>query len=275
MFDEILSVRICLVFCLLFSTACGGCESESKPTPTKLDQQPPRILNAFFGLDDALPLASLVICRQAPNSDGMPVTFSRRVVGDENATVDPGAFTVITRSGKRKKPDCATLRPAVEASENHTVLLVGDLGDGQSDPPLRVEITGALPLEGNADAKGLRVEVTPLEDGPTIVMALGFDADDIDSECPKDTKQIIMVVWAGGVTPAKGKTDEDHRKMYRVTGDDGALTPFALGDLGDNDNYVHLCLKTTSRVTSVTADASVLVDPRGDLNPTTSLDIVR
>ncbi len=49
---------------------------------------------------------------------------------------------------------------------------------------------------------------------------------------------------------------------------------FALGDLGDGDNCVPLCLDTDSTANRVSAAAGALVDPRGDLNPETSLEVV-
>lgn len=264
-------------FPLIITVAVAMSSGCGTPPRTTLDDQPPRLVSAFFGLDDALPDNAVNICLEAPGADGMPVTFSRRVLGTglEGANVSAEAFTVTTRSGATKTPACATLRPASESSEGHTVLLVGDLGDGTNDPPVRVEVTGSLPLAGEADAKGLEVDVTALEEGPTIVLALGFAADGIDTDCPDSTAQIVMVVWAGGVTPGPGETDESHRGMYTVTTDAGPITPFALGDLGDGDNYVHLCLDTASAATRVSAAAGVLVDPRGDLNPDTSLEVVR
>lgn len=240
----------------------------SPPPSTTLDKQPPRLLSAFFGLDNALPPGTLGMCRQAAGADGMPVTFSRRV-----NEVRADAFTVITGSGARKTPSCATLAPADEVAERHTVLLVGDLGDASTDPPERVEVTGSLPLAGGADARGLEVEVTPLEEGPTLVLAFALPAD--ASDCPASTVQVVVVVWAGGVTPGPEETDASHLEIYRVATEAGSSRPFALGDLGDGDNYVQLCLDTASKATEVSASVGVLVDPRGDLNPETSVEVAR
>ena len=63
--------------------------------------------------------------------------------------------------------------------------------------------------------------------------------------------------------------------MYRVVTAEGEVTPSALGDIDDNDNYVHLCLGTSAIASKVSAQASVLVDPRGDLNPSTSVTVSR
>jgi hypothetical protein len=261
------------------SSGCATTSNEqgAPPPNTALDDQPPRIVSAFFGLDDALPMRAARICLEAPGADGMPVTFSRRVVGSgfRDAEVSASAFTVITRSGAHKTPACATLAPAIESSERHTVLLVGDLGDATDDPPVRVEVTDSLPLADGADGRGLAVEVTPLEGGPTLVLAMGFGVEGLQSDCPPSAKQTVVVVWAGGVQPAEAASDHDHRGIYRVTTGEGDVVPFALGDLDDQDNYVHLCLDTDAPATRVSASGGVLVDPRGDLNPETWLDVVR
>lgn len=64
---------------------------------TNLDGETPRMVSAFFGLDNALPPIASAFYAEAPGKDGMPVTFSRRVMG--GPSVDPKAFTVRTRSG--------------------------------------------------------------------------------------------------------------------------------------------------------------------------------
>ena len=135
----------------------------------------------------------------------MPITFSRRVT-----SMEPGDFAVITRSGIRKVPECATLRPADEASEGHTVLLIGDLGSAQ-DPPERVEVVGDVALEAGGQGRGLAVDVTPLEAGPTLVLAIAYTAGTIESDCPGGARQIVQVTWAGGVQPHEGAAREAAR----------------------------------------------------------------
>jgi hypothetical protein len=253
---------------VLLVSACGRLTTTTPPA-TALDREPPQLLNAFFGLDDAMPPISRVFCPTGPGRDGMPVTFSRRVM-----SMNPSDFVVVTRSGVRKTPDCATLRPADGASERHTVLLIGDLG-GAQDPPVRVEVVGNVVLEAGGQGRGLKVNVTPLEDGSTLVLAIAYEAGKIDSDCRTGTQQVVQVTWTGGVTPKDGVSQEDHRTMYRVTTANGEVTPVALGDLNDNDNYVHLCLNTTANASEVKARAGVLIDPRGDLNPSTSVTVSR
>lgn len=227
----------------------------------------PALLSAFFGLDNQLPGKAFWLCWNAPGQDGMPVIFSRRVVG----SIDPAAFAVRLRSGAVRHPVCATRQPARDASEGHTVLLIGDLGDAAADPPVQITVEGALLLEGGAAAAGLRAPVTPLEAGPELVMAWSFPAGVLKSDCPGRARTIVQVVWAGGVTAA---SEEAHRQAYRIElADRTTVIPFALGDLGDNDNYVHLCLDTDRTPRAVCAAAGQLADPRGDLNPRTCLTI--
>jgi hypothetical protein len=247
----------------------GACAARRPPPKTALDEQPPRLVSAFFGLDHAMPEASRWLCREAPGQDGMPVTFTRRVVG----SIAPGSFTVRLRSGEVRHPICATTAPANEAAEGHTVLLMGELGREPADPPVSVEVTGPLSLEGGVDGQGLTAPVTPLAAGPTLVLALGLRPGSIASDCPAATRQIVMAVWAGGVVPGPGSDQERHLGGYRVKTEAGEAAPFALGDLKDRDNYVHLCLDTDSPARSVHFAAGIVVDPRGDLNPETTVEV--
>ena len=95
------------------------------------------------------------------------------------------------------------------------------------------------------------------------------------SDCPGPTRQIVVVVWAGGVRPADGRDQEDHRQMYRVLFDGEDVVPFALGDLDDQDNYVHLCLDVRGTPEEVSAASGILVDPNDDLNPATIVEVSR
>ena len=83
------------------------------------------------------------------------------------------------------------------------------------------------------------------------------------------------MAWAGGVTLAEGRTEDDHRAMYRVETEDGPVTPSALGDLGDNDNYEHLCLTGAAMPPRVHARGAVVLDPRGDPNVETTVGVSR
>jgi hypothetical protein len=237
-------------------------ESTGALEPTPLDEQPLRMVSAFFGLDNALgPRAAAL--------DGMPVVFSRRV----EEPIDPTAFTVVTRSGARLHPLRATTRPASETAERHTVLLVGQFGDEPDDPPAMVEVTGQLAIAGGADPLGMSVPVTPLADGPSLVLAFASDPAQIESNCTPDTRQIIVVVWAGGVRPRPGVTLDDHRLGYSVATTAGAVVPTALGNLGDGDNYEHLCLDTVATPLRASMRGGLLMDPRDDPNPATDVDI--
>jgi hypothetical protein len=243
--------------------AFAGCAHT--PPATELDALPPTIVSAFFGLDDAMPAQVESFCAGGGNADGMPVTFSRRVVGP----LEPSAFSVHTRSGAVLHPRCATLRPADAESKRHTVLLIGALGDGENDPPTSVEITGDVQLEGDVSARGLTSTAVPLADGPTIVLAFQYPTRALASDCPTGTTDIVVVVWAGGVKPAAGKTQVDHLAAYHLE----QAVPFAIADVDDRDNYVHLCFKEPVPASRVSCGAGVVVDPRGDLNPTTSAAI--
>ena len=252
--------------------------------------QSAELLSAFFGLDNALPRTARLICRGAPGMDGMPVIFGAEI---DHTTLQAGDVRVTTASGATGKMHCVTLLPATDAGELRTVLLVGDFGDAETDPPVSVEIIGHLhSIDGMLDFRGARVDVTPLARGPSLVMAeiadpsardLGLGQRRTDGDdCPSEgIRQAVRVVWAGGVTLANGGEPGDaERGLYRVTvraadGTEHEITPAALADLGDGDNNHLLCLDTEDTAVSVSFPAGVLSDPNDDLNPATSVAVRR
>jgi len=246
------------------------------------------LLSAFFGLDNALPRMARLICRGAPGKDGMPVIFGAEI---DHTTLQAGDFRVTTASGATGDMHCVTLLPATDAGELRTVLLVGEFGDAETDPPVSVEIVGHLhAIDGTMDFRGATVDVTPLAPGPSLVMAeivdpaardLGLGQRRTDGDdCPSEgIAHAVRVVWAGGVTLANGdEPGEAERDLYRVTvraadGTEREITPVALADLGDGDNNHLLCLDTGDTPVSVSFPAGVLTDPNDDLNPATSVAV--
>ena len=49
-------------------------------------------------------------------------------------------FRVVMQSGAINTPMCVTLRPAGDMDENRTVLLIGEFGNADDDPPVKVLI---------------------------------------------------------------------------------------------------------------------------------------
>jgi len=251
--------------------------------------QSAELLSAFFGLDNGLPrLASRAICRGAFGKDGMPVIFSTEI---DHTTMQAGDFRVTTASGAIGQMHCVTLLPATDGGELRTVLLVGEFGAAEADPPVSVEVVGHLQsIDGTLDFRGAQVDVTPLAPGPSLVMAeiadptardLGLGQRRTDGDdCPSNgTIQAVRVVWAGGVTLENGDEPGDtERDLYRVNvraadGSEREITPAALADLGDGDNNHLLCLDTADTPISVAFPAGVFTDPNDDLNPATSVAV--
>lgn len=256
--------------------------------PRERPGQTADLLSAFFGLDNALPLLSRLICRGAPGKDGMPVVFSAEI---DHTTMQAGDFRVTTASGATGRMQCVTLLPATDAGELRTVLLVGEFGDAAQDPPARVEIVGHIhSIDGTLDFQGAAVDVTPLAAGPSLVLAEVADPAAADqglglrrtdgTDCPSEgIRQAVRMVWAGGVTLANG--DEPgavERDLYRVTlraadGAERTIAPTALADLGDGDNNHLLCLDTADSPVSVSFPGGIFVDPNDDLNPETRVSV--
>ena len=248
------------------------------------------LLSAFFGIDNGLPrVANKGICPGAAAQDGMPVIFSHEIDVD---TLQAGDFRVVAESGAVGEILCVTPAPAADAGELRTILIVGEFGSAE-DQPVNVEIVGnLLSKDGQLNFIGALVAVIALEEGPTIEWSevvpeshweLGKAATSLPwgggDGCPLDTKQVVRVTWAGGVTkPGGDEIDDVERQAYRVTmslGDEGEteLVPFAIGDLGDGDNNHELCLDRAGSPLRVDFPAGLLTDPREDLNPDTSIEI--
>ena len=256
----------CYGFIGFIALTISGCSPDPAPPRTDLDDQPARMVSAFFGLDNAMQAL------RYKGADGMPVTFSKRVADPDS--LEPEMFTVISRSGKRVHPLRVTTRPADETSKRHSVLLIGEFGNEPDDPPAKVKVTGQLILAGGDNAQGLSVDVTPLKDGPSLVLAYAVSPKDFpDDDVPPETKQVVVAIWNGGVTPMEGVIAEIHRLGYSVETENGAtVQPIGVGDIG-GDNYEYLYLDTESTALRVSMKSNLLMDPRLDGNPATSIEV--
>jgi hypothetical protein len=256
----------CYGFVGFITLTIAGCSPGPNPPRTDLDDQPARMASAFFGLDNAIQGL------RYKGADGMPVTFSKRVADPDS--LEPEMFTVISRSGKRVHPLRVTTRPADETSKRHSVLLIGEFGNEPDDPPVKVKVTGQLILAGGDNAQGLSVDVTPLNDGPSLVLAYAVSPEDLpDDDVPPETKQVIVAIWNGGVTPMEGVSAENHRLGYSFETENGStVQPIGVGDIG-GDNYEYLYLDTEETALRVNIKSGLLMDPRGDVNPATSVEV--
>jgi hypothetical protein len=274
----------------LLAIALGPLTTPSAPAAAQSGSAAnrPTILSAYYGLHAALPLAIELICHGGTNKDGMPIILSRTI---DFGTLSAADFSVITKDGQRHTPICATVAPANDLGETRTVLLVGDLGDPQSNPPMRVEIVGSLLTNGPdpvQDFRGASIDnITPFGQGPTLVLAESLPPDQQrlgstgrGAGCPvQKTIQVVRATWSGGVTaPSGADVGDTVRQAYKVTiqqanGSTTEVTPFALGDLNDNDNNHHLCLDMAGTPLKVSMATGMLVSPGKFLNPPTEVAV--
>jgi hypothetical protein len=240
-----------------------------------------QIVSAFFGVDNRLPLlARFRICEGAANRDGLVVVFDREI---DMASVEAGDIVVRTKSGRTGEMVCATLMPAADDGERRTLLLVGEFGNANADPPAEVDVVGhLLARDGKADYQGAKKSVMPLAAGPVLVWAERVTSSGArpgkgswarGSACPAGTAQAVLVTWSGGVRRRDGdELTGLERSLYDVVMEDGKRAePFALGDLDDGDNHHLLCLRETGRPVQVMFPAGPLADPNKDANPATQV----
>ena len=250
-------------------------------------EQSARPLSAFFGLDNKLPFGANVLCLGASGEDGMPVVLSHTVNPDSLQAED---FSVVRQSGATSTPMCATLRPAGDVDENRTVLLIGEFGNADDDPPVKVLIVDDLFSDATdspqVNFRGTQVSVIPLDAGPEIILAAAvpkeiWSLSGRGTSCPAATQQVVRVTWTGGVRlPNRDELGDAQKSLYQVTvtsadGSQSQVSPAALAELGDNDNNHFLCLDTTTPATAVTFPAGYLVDPNGDLNAASKVMVRR
>ncbi|MEM1323875.1 MAG: hypothetical protein AAGG75_26685 [Bacteroidota bacterium] len=215
----------------------------------------------------------------------MPIVFSHEI--DPN-TLDASDFQVKTQRGDLRNVAFATYRPAVEAFELRTILLIGEYGEYPDNEPIEVEIIGELKSRDGQDLKGQKMAVTPLAEGPFLSYAEYFKIDDAypyveqgnGCDCPKSSTQVVVrTVWAGGVRSKEGaelgeaELTNFHVKLVQEK-DTIEVTPFQLADLNDNENNVDLCIKAAGLPISVRVDANTAIDPRDDLNAETEIGVL-
>ena len=243
------------------------------------------MLSAFFGLDNALTPNAVLIWRKAPGKDGMPIVFSHEI---DPETLDASDFQVKTQKGDTRGVEFVSYKPAIEAFELRTILLIGEYGDYPDNEPVEVEIIGTLKSRDGQELMGQKITVTPLIEGPFISYAEYFKMDDQypyvekgnGCDCPKqETQTVVRAVWAGGVRNKDGKelgnAERNHFYITLVNGTDTLqINPFQIADLNDNENNIDLCIKEAGIPISVSADANIAIDPNDDLNPATEIAVV-
>jgi hypothetical protein len=260
-----------------------------EPETTEPDTGQPGIVSAFYGLDDAIRPGAGVLCPEASGAgvplDGMPVVFGSEIDTD---TLDTADFEVARDSGAVGEVMCVTMFPSLDLGEVRTALLIGQYGSDE-DPPVTVRIVDELvTLDGSHNLEGSEIEVTPLQDGPSIVLASMLTADERAASVAQENQdscvtdpavQMLRVTWAGGITlPSGAEPSEADLGIYEVTvtnpdGSTSQVTPVGFADLGEGDNVHELCIDSTGRPSSVSAAPGSFTDPGDDLNPPTAADV--
>ena len=132
-------------------------------------KQSSELLSAFFGFDSEAPaLSSFFVCRGAAGKDASPVIFPHEI---NLETLQAGDFKVVRSDGSVGSILCVTPAPAFDIGELRTMLLIGEYGSS-SNQPATVEVVGnLLSADNRINFKGKTANVTPLEDGPSMVLA--------------------------------------------------------------------------------------------------------
>jgi hypothetical protein len=261
---------------ILAGPAGPGCSASIDETDT-----PPVLLSANFGLDNVpTAMGFNVLCGDqlagTAVTDGMPVVTSVLV---DPASLDVTDFEVVTASGAVLVPECVTLNPANDDCEGRTILLAGQLGDDETDPPVFVRIVGELLTLDGRDFRHTAepVAVTPLDGRPSLVMVERVNPDDV--QAPAGTAIALRAVWGGGVTAIDGnEVTAAEWGAYRLTyidedGNERIAAPIDIGDLNDFDNNHLLFFADRGQPLSLFLPSGLVTDPNDDVNDDTSSSI--
>ena len=265
---------------LLLLIILFGCSKDNGDnSPRGIPQD--TVVSAFFGLDNLLPG---LLCNQPGTLlDGMPVNFKFPLDVSSLSETD---FEVLDGFGNIHIPNCVSLAPANENGENRTVLLLGEFGTAETNPPVEVKVVGDLfttnTISGESVCSDIinlsgitTTNVIPLADGPSLFFAQRIDGN--LNECNSGT-QTIQVAWNGGITPyVSGDTESDLFQYYVGYSDSsGILTPHApisISDINDNDNFHQLCFSTSDEIVKISMMANTVKDPNHDPNLYSEIDV--
>jgi hypothetical protein len=264
----------------------------------------PRVLAAYFG-DSVLANQARLLCpppTTAAGFGGMPIVFRSQIdagagFAGNPLSLDPAHFRVRVRGTPGwTTPLCATLLPAVDPTEQRTVLLTGEFGSGGFERPVAIRIVGDVLTTDGASLKGLiTFDVAGTDTGPELVLAERFTPGDgliatsspddgtQDAFCPTDgTAAVVKLTFSGGVSgPNDAPLQDDPVAMAAIqavaTGPSGrrfVLNPFALRDV-DNDNHLDACFAPFGNLElrQVAVDSGVFFGPQNGANRSAAVPI--
>lgn len=224
----------------------------------------PELLAASFGADN---FGGLAQCAGAPGDiDGLPVVFDAPL---DIGSVDPTDFRIVTSTGAFVTPQCATFFPSVNADERRTILTQGAFGSPGASP-LRVEIVGSIQTaDGSDDYQGNSIDVVPWETGAILVYARNLPVERLGGldQCPQGTEQIVQLAFGSNAGNQFPQVEDYLQRFQVVLEDNSTVSPFAFADT-TVDNYLELCLATSTPARIVDIDAFTIKDASGQRNQT-------
>ena len=233
------------------------------PTPSTSRTAPvdePKIVSAHLAVSDAPPLGGL---------DGIPVVFNVEV---DAASLRPEVFWVSLENGDRVRATEAVLSPASEDDENRTVLVIGDFGSPDDNPPVASAIYGNLYAEDGRMLDGLAADVLPFDTPGTVVAAERIAP--APGRC-EGAGAAVRTYWIDGLRDV----DNQDKARVRLTLDDGqTVVPDTFDDhnvtqQSGEDNVLDLCLPSTARAVQLRVEAGAFTDPPGHPNAVVDIEI--
>lgn len=251
---------------------CTACVGATPPAQTVVPNveypgSPPSedpelaILSAHFAINNAPALGG---------ADVLPIVFNVEV---DASTVVPRYFIVARGDGSQAWPEDAVLAPANEADENRTVVLLGDFGGPEQDPPTHVSVAGPLYGEQGEALRGLTATVLPFHTPPAVVAAELLQP--APGRCP-DATWVVRTYWSEGL---RDLSAEAGTTVSVQTADGATIPPAGFDDQAaggkddGEDNVLDVCVNADARPVGVHLPAGLLTDPAGHVNTAADVDV--
>lgn len=278
--------KVFAFYLLILVISCGKLPdyilSDSNPAINRTRKA--KVLSCFFGLDNKMPLKSISIWGKAPVKDGIPVVFSHEI---SPSSVTKEAFEITKKDGTKTIPLFVTFKPSVEAFELRTILLIGEFGNENNNPPVSLKIVKNIVTRDGQNLLGQSIAITELKKGPFLSYSEYFNLENHypynakrnGCDCPKEkTKMVVRTIWSGGVRAANGKElgkNELKKITVYVQSRETIIKvhPFQIADTNDNDNNIDLCIMETGIPILVEIVENTAIDPRNDPNLFTKVKV--
>jgi hypothetical protein len=197
------------------------------------------------------------------------------------------------KDGTLIHPECASIVPNGGPTERTIVFSGRDLGN-ESNPPTILSIDGPVLMSNGQYTTNdkMSIKIGTIDLGTVMISAERYkkqDASFVDlmtpsgyhkNPCPANTKQIVLTTWTKGTRQVHPSIITYPANLDWTTQSYGVQVGLADGQIltgknnknilsladDDDDNYVHVCLRTGINAVNITFARGLFFDPRNTMN---------